>query len=158
MITGPLFGIYSMSKHAIEAYTDGLAQELARFDVSVHVIEPGTYKSNIGSAAKKRLIDTNYWPEDTLYKQERAYVLNRLTNTDQQPDPAAVGKAALHIMQSETPRSRYMVIERLEQADRVLRRQLSKVLELNEGQAHQFDRARLVEILDEEIAKRASKK
>ncbi len=153
IITSPIFGIYSMSKHAIEAYTDGLAQEMARFGVSVHVIEPGTYRSNIGSAAKKLLDDENYWTEDTLYKQERAYVFNQLTNLDQQPDPARVGKAALHAMQSETPRSRYMVIEREEQADRVLRRQIAKLLELNDGQTHQFDRARLIEILDEEIAK-----
>ncbi len=154
IITSPTFGIYSMSKHAIEAYTDGLAQEMARFGVSVHVIEPGTYKSNIGIVAKKLLDDTNYWTEDTLYKQERAYVFDQLPKTAQHPDPARVGKAALHVMQSESPRRRYMVIERVEQADRVLRRQIGKLLELNDGQTHQFDRARLVEILDEEIAKR----
>ena len=158
ILTSPAFGVYSMSKHAIEAYTDALAQEMARFDVSVHVIEPGTYRSNIGITAKKLLDDTNYWTEDTLYKRERAYVFDQLTKTDKHPDPARVGKAALHIMQSETPRSRYMVIEREAQADRVVRRQLSKMLELNDGQAHEFDRARLVEILDEEIAKRLQEK
>jgi NAD(P)-dependent dehydrogenase (short-subunit alcohol dehydrogenase family) len=158
IVTTPIFGIYSMSKHAIEAYNDGLAQEMARYGVSVHVIEPGTYKSNIGYAAKKLLDDTNYWPEDTAYKQERAYLFDAMTKIDQQPDPAQVGTAALHAMQSDTPRKRYMVIETVAQADRVLRRQLSKLLELNDGQAHEFDRARLVEMLDEEIAKRTPTK
>ncbi len=158
IVTTPIFGSYSMSKHAIEAYTDALAQEMARFDVSVHVIEPGTYKSNIGLAAKKVLDDANYWTEDTAYPQERAYFLAQLGKIDQHPDPTPVGKAALHAMQSETPRSRYMVIERVEQADRVLRRQLSKLLELNDGQAHEFDQARLVEMLNEEAKKRAPSK
>ncbi len=153
IVTTPIFGSYSMSKHAIEAYTDALAQEMARFDVSVHVIEPGTYKSNIGRAAKKVLDDSNYWTEDTAYPKERAYFLAQLGKIDQHPDPAPVGKAALHAMQSETPRSRYMVIERVEQADRVLRRQLSKLLELNHGQAHEFDLTQLVEMLNEEADK-----
>lgn len=155
IVSTPIFGSYSMSKHAIEAYTDALAQEMARFEVSVHVIEPGTYKSNIGIAAKKVLDDSNYWTEETAYPQERAYFLEQLTKINQHPDPARVGKAALHAMQSDSPRPRYMVIERVEQADRVLRRQLSKMLELNDGQAHQFDDARLVEMLNEEIAKRS---
>ncbi|MGH1372096.1 MAG: SDR family oxidoreductase [Cellvibrionaceae bacterium] len=158
IVTTPIFGSYSMSKHAIEAYTDALAQEMARFDVSVHVIEPGTYKSNIGLAAKKVLDDANYWTEDTAYPKERAYFLAQLGKIDQHPDPTPVGKAALHAMQSETPRSRYMVIERVEQADRVLRRQLSKLLELNDGQAHEFDQARLIEMLNEEADKRSAKK
>lgn len=158
IVTTPIFGSYSMSKHAIEAYTDALSQEMARFDVSVHVIEPGTYKSNIGLAAKKVLDDANYWTEDTAYKQERAYFFDQLTKINQHPDPTRVGKAALHAMQSDAPRSRYMVIERVEQADRVLRRQLSKMLELNDGQTHQFDDARLVEMLNEEIAKRTTAK
>lgn len=156
IVTTPIFGSYSMSKHAIEAYTDALAQEMARFEVSVHVIEPGTYKSNIGLAAKKVLDDANYWTEDTAYPKERAYFLAQLGKIDQHPDPAPVGKAALHAMQSDAPRSRYMVIERVEQADRVLRRQLSKLLELNDGQAHEFDQARLIEMLNEEAEKRAT--
>ena len=154
ILSSPLFGAYAMSKHAIEAYTDALAAEMARFDVSVHVIEPGTYKSNIGPTAKKLHETENYWTEDTLYKQQRAYVFDRLGKTDEAPDPVRVGEAALHLMQSDSPRIRYMVIEREAQADRVLRKQLSKLLELNDGQAHQFDRDKMVKMLDEEIAKR----
>jgi NAD(P)-dependent dehydrogenase (short-subunit alcohol dehydrogenase family) len=153
IVTPPIFGAYSMSKHAIEAFNDTLAIEMARFDVSVHIIEPSTYKSNIGIAAKKLMDDTNYWTEDTAYPQELAYLLNALTKMDQQPDPDPVGKAALHAMQSIAPKTRYLVTGIEAQADRVVRRQLSKMLELNTGQPHEFNRARLIEILDEEIAK-----
>ena len=153
IVTPPIFWAYSMSKHAVEVFNDTLAIEMARFDVSVHVIEPSTYKSNIGVAAKKLMDDANYWTEDTAYPQELAYLLDALTKMDQQPDPAPVGAAALHAMQSDMPKSRYMVTVTAAQAGRVLRRQLSKMLELNAGQTHEFDRARLIEILDEEIAK-----
>ena len=153
IVTPAIFGAYSMSKHAIEAFNDTLAIEMARFDVSVHVIEPSTYKSNIGIAAKKLMDDANYWTEDTAYPQELAYLLNALTKMDQQPDPDPVGKAALHAMQSIAPKTRYLVTGIEAQADRVVRRQLSKMLELNAGQPHEFNRAQLIEILDEEIAK-----
>jgi NAD(P)-dependent dehydrogenase (short-subunit alcohol dehydrogenase family) len=153
IVTPPIFGAYSMSKHAIEAFNDTLAIEMARFDVSVHVIEPSTYKSNIGIAAKKLMDDVNYWTEDTAYPQELAYLLDALTKMDQQPDPEPVGKAALHALQSNAPKARYMVTGTEAQADRVVRRQLSKMLALNTGQPHAFNRARLIEMLDEEIAK-----
>ncbi|MBT8151859.1 MAG: SDR family NAD(P)-dependent oxidoreductase, partial [Gammaproteobacteria bacterium] len=72
--TSPMFGAYGMSKHAIEAYTDALAQEVARFGVSVHLIEPGNYASNIGNAAKKLIEDKKYWTADSLYNKEREMV------------------------------------------------------------------------------------
>lgn len=158
-ILSPAFmGAYSMSKHSIEAYTDVLAQEMARFDVSVHVIEPGNYGTNIGNAAKSRLMDLDYWSENTQYKQEREVLLGRLDQTSKGPDPIDVAKSALHLMQSDSPKSRYLVTSNSGQAEVTVRRQISKMLELNNGQTHQFDRARLIEMLDEELAKRPLKK
>ena len=153
IITPPIFGAYSMSKHAIEAYTDALSAEMARFDVTVHVIEPGSYASNIGNAANELLKETNYWPDDSQYKQERDAFVAVLEQFDKGPDPLDVALAALDIMQSDSPKRRYMVTATSGQADATIRRQISKMLELNNDQAHQFERARLVEILDEEIAK-----
>ena len=45
----PMGGPYSMSKHAVEAYNDTLALEMARFDVNVSAVEPGNYKSDISA-------------------------------------------------------------------------------------------------------------
>lgn len=47
-------GVYSMSKHAIEAFADALAAEMAPVGVKVSVIEPGNYRSEIGATAAKR--------------------------------------------------------------------------------------------------------
>ena len=44
-ITTSRFNSYSGSKHWIEAFTDGLAEELASTGVSVSVSEPGNYQS-----------------------------------------------------------------------------------------------------------------
>ena len=38
---------YSMSKFALEAFSGGLRYELKPWGVSVHVIEPGMFKTNI---------------------------------------------------------------------------------------------------------------
>src|SRR6185436_19658182 len=47
ILARPPLGVYSMSKHAIEAYTDALADELAPAGVQVSVIEPGNFRSDI---------------------------------------------------------------------------------------------------------------
>jgi len=153
ILSSSMFGAYSMSKHAIEAYTDALSSEMVRFGVSVHVIEPGNYASNIGNAAKKLMSDTNYWTDDSQYKKDRDGVIAGLIQVEKGPDPIDVAMAALDIMQSDQPKIRYMVTATVGQADATVRRQISKMLELNNGQVHQFDRARLIEMLDEEIVK-----
>ncbi|MFQ3208443.1 MAG: 3-hydroxybutyrate dehydrogenase [Psychromonas sp.] len=153
ILSSSMFGAYSMSKHAIEAYTDALSSEMTRFGVSVHVIEPGNYASNIGNAAKKLMSDTHYWTDDSQYKEDREGMIAGLTQVEKGPDPIDVAMAALDIMQSDQPKMRYMVTATVGQADATVRRQISKMLELNDGQVHQFDRARLIEMLDEEIAK-----
>jgi NAD(P)-dependent dehydrogenase (short-subunit alcohol dehydrogenase family) len=158
ILSSSMFGAYSMSKHAIEAYTDALSKEMTRFGVSVHVIEPGNYASNIGNAANKLLSDTNYWTDDSQYKQERDGMVAGLSQVEKGPDAIDVAMAALHIMQSDEPKIRYMVTATVGQADATVRRQISKMLELNNGQVHQFDRTRLIEMLDEEIDKAAKRK
>ena len=48
ILSGPLLGVYSMSKHAIEAFGDALGAEMAPMGVTSSLIEPGNYKSDIG--------------------------------------------------------------------------------------------------------------
>ncbi len=45
-IPSPLLAAYSASKHAIEAMSEGLREELAAFGVSVTIVEPGMYRSD----------------------------------------------------------------------------------------------------------------
>jgi NAD(P)-dependent dehydrogenase (short-subunit alcohol dehydrogenase family) len=55
ILSGPFNGAYSMSKHGVEAYTDALAAELARFNVAVAAVEPGNFKSQIVASMVRRM-------------------------------------------------------------------------------------------------------
>ena len=54
--TGSAYGPYSMTKHAIEAFTDALAEEMDGVGVSVAAVEPGNYSSAIGLTRCKRML------------------------------------------------------------------------------------------------------
>ncbi|WP_299737057.1 SDR family oxidoreductase [uncultured Rossellomorea sp.] len=44
---------YVSSKHALEGYTESLRLELKPFGIAVHLIEPGSYQTNIWTSGKK---------------------------------------------------------------------------------------------------------
>ena len=48
ILTAPFFGLYSMGKHALEAYADALHLNLKESGIGVSIIEPGNFKSEIG--------------------------------------------------------------------------------------------------------------
>lgn len=62
----PLVAVYSASKHAIEGFTESLALELAEFDVSIKLVEPGysptTQFGTNGQARMEGLIPEAYAP------------------------------------------------------------------------------------------------
>lgn len=151
--SGPMFGIYSMSKHAIEAYTDSLAAEMARFNVSVSVVEPGNYGSRIGDNALARMNSAKYWSEDTQYADERKQMRGGLTQVNKGKDPQDVANAVLDIMQSDKPKRRYMVTPNKAEAERTIRRNLTKTLQLNQDQDYSYDLEALKKMLSEESAK-----
>ena len=43
----PLSGVYSATKHAVEALSDALRREVAHMNISVSIIEPAYVKVNI---------------------------------------------------------------------------------------------------------------
>lgn len=151
--SGSMFGLYGMSKHAIEAYTEALSKELARFDVTVGVIEPGNYASQIGNTALKRIKETDYWSENTQYQQERSNMLNGLALVSKGRDPKDVADAALHFMSDEHPKMRYMVTPNETEANTIIRASLSKALQLNQDHRFSYDEASLIKMLKEEAAK-----
>ena len=69
-LSGRFAGPYSMSKHAIEAYTDSLATEMEKFDVKVSVIEPGNYDSEIADTALKRMREKDYAQPGAYFAEE----------------------------------------------------------------------------------------
>jgi NAD(P)-dependent dehydrogenase (short-subunit alcohol dehydrogenase family) len=47
ILASPTLSAYVMSKHAIEAFTDSLARELAPLGATANVVEPGNYNTDI---------------------------------------------------------------------------------------------------------------
>ena len=63
----PLVQAYSSSKHAIEAFSDTLRLELQPWGVSVHVVQPSYYATDITNT--ERIIDDQHklWESQPQY-------------------------------------------------------------------------------------------
>jgi NAD(P)-dependent dehydrogenase (short-subunit alcohol dehydrogenase family) len=130
---------YAMSKHAVEALTDSLAAELGPLGVHVSVIEPGTYNTPILKNAAARL-GPHYSPS---------------MDTSLLPQPDEVAAAFVRALSEPHPKRRYMVVPAEEQARRTIRKQIRQLVELNEYHAYKYDRATLIQMLDEALARTA---
>jgi len=115
ILSGQFSGPYSMSKHAIEAYTDSLATEMTKFDVHVSVIEPGNYDSAIADTARSRMTDDNYFDEDSYYAERRYMVV-----PSEEEAAWTIGKAIEELVQLNEWQaysySREQLIEKLDAA------------------------------------------
>lgn len=151
-LAGPLSGPYSMSKHAVEAFTDSLAVELAPFGVRVSIIDPGTYKSDISLSLRERLVDSGYSSDGSLYKDRMDALLESNPDRSQYKEPDEVAEAYLDALTSENPKLRYMVVPNREQAELTIQSILNRAAQMNDEQAHSFTRDELVEMLDAAIA------
>ena len=158
--TGSISGIlsrpggsaYSMSKHAMEAFVDSLAGEMAPAGVQVSLIEPGSYKSRIRRTTAARIASniesaggelTDEMKERMKQSAEREVTLN---------EPDAVSDAAMHALFAETPRRRYMVVPDQFEAEITIRKAIEELVQLNGGHAFSYDRDQLVEMLDQALA------
>jgi NAD(P)-dependent dehydrogenase (short-subunit alcohol dehydrogenase family) len=148
ILSATLFGPYSMSKHAMEAFTDSLAKEMARFDVKVSIIEPGNYDSKIGENVLKRMKARNFNPEDSLYREEFAGMLAYLGDITSGADPIEVAQAAEHALFDPNPKRRYLVVPNQEEAGWTINKQIEELAQLNQGHKYSYTRDQLVEMLD----------
>jgi len=151
ILSGSMFGQYSMSKHAIEAFTDSLATEMERFDVQVSVIEPGNYASKIGESFVKRLEKKGYWGEDSAYANELAGMKAGMGNASQSKDPQEVAEAVMHALFSDKPKRRYLVVPNASQAYFTLGQAMTELLQLNQDQPYSFTRDQLIEMMDAQM-------
>jgi len=155
ILSGTLFGPYSMSKHAMEAYSDSLSREMARFDVKVSVVEPGNYESEIGKTFKKRVQTKGMDFEGSLYQEEMQGMMDRVGTTEQK-DPREVAEAVYHALFDEDPKVRYMVVPNLRQAEITIGKAMEEMVQLNQDQNYTFDHETLIKMLDEALAATAS--
>lgn len=153
-VTWAMGGPYTMSKHAVEAFTDTLALELQPFGVHVGVVEPGNYRSEIMANMKERLAQGGYGGEGSRYQKQIDRLLTQPANREQYKEPDDVAAAFLAALTAETPRRRTMVVPNAREAELTLRAAIARVVQLNDGQPFALDRDALVKMLDEELQKK----
>jgi NAD(P)-dependent dehydrogenase (short-subunit alcohol dehydrogenase family) len=151
ILSGTLFGPYSMSKHAVEAFTDSLAREMRKFDVEVSVIEPGNYKSSIVDSLQRRMEQQGFSSEGSLYKEEIDRSLSRLGGIEEDPEPEDVAQALLSFLSDPDPKRRYMVVPNQDQAEVTIRKAIEELVQLNERHRFTYSREALVAMLDEAL-------
>ena len=148
--TRPFSGPYSMTKHAIEAFTDGLAAELEPLGVKVSVIEPGRYDSEIAKSAfaRMRAKSDAYTRAESPFAEAFAGMLELDGDRSMYKTPEEVAEAAVHAMSSPSPLRRYLVVPNEEDAEATIGAQVNELVQLNTWQAYSYSREELIAMLD----------
>lgn len=151
IVASPMIGAYSMSKHAIEAFSDGLSAELAPYGVKVSAIEPGNYGTSIGRNLLARA-DTSQVKGSRFERQWRS-AFATMASFENGPPPDAVADAVYDAISSASPKRRYLVVPVQNQATIVVRKLMEEIVQLNSKQPYSMDREALVRMLDETLAR-----
>lgn len=83
-VTAPFFGTYAATKHALEAYSQGLRYELSPFGIDVVLVEPGPFGTGLSASGQA--------PAHTDVLESYGELANI---------PAAMGESFAQMLQSE---------------------------------------------------------
>ena len=104
----PMNGPYSMSKHAVEAYSDALRRELMFVDVPVVVIQPGPFRTpmtgDLGTVLRSTVTDDS--PFARLARRTAAGAAKVGAKAH---EPAELAQVVWQAATTERPRARYAV-------------------------------------------------
>jgi NAD(P)-dependent dehydrogenase (short-subunit alcohol dehydrogenase family) len=109
-ITFPLGAWYHASKHALEAYSDALRQEVKRFGIDVVLIQPGLIRTEFGDVTSQALQE---YSGQGAYR-ELAQAMATSTQTiygehSKASPPSVVATAIRKAVQTARPKPRYPV-------------------------------------------------
>jgi len=152
ILSSPGSSAYSMSKHAMEAFTDSLAREIEPVGVRVSIIEPGSYKSRIRRTTVARIAKNIEASGSELTDEIKARMQAAAEREVTLKEPDEVSAAALHALSSETPHRRYMVVPNEEEADLTIRKAIEELVQLNTWGPYSYSRDEIVQMLDEALA------
>ena len=153
ILSGAMLGVYSMSKHAVEAFSDALGAELAPLGVTSSLIEPGNYRSEIGRNTMTAAVAAAEKAKGTPFEAAMQNFVRAMGMYESYPPPDSVAAAAAHAFTSAQPRMRYMVVPAANQAAATIRKAMDELVQLNHGHPFSQDREALIKLLDEAMAR-----
>ena len=147
----PLFGPYNISKHAVEAYSDTLREEVSPLGMRVSTIEPGNFQSRIYANSISELGDqfrTLWERSESVFRDQVLQILDYLGSPEvlgrtNFPMPTPVAEAAAHALFDADPKPRYLVGTK-EETDAVVDRVMTVLRQLNEQHPHSLSAPELV--------------
>ncbi|HXK32570.1 MAG TPA: SDR family oxidoreductase [Dehalococcoidia bacterium] len=107
VVSTPFRAIYSATKHAVEAITDGLYYELHPFGVHVCVVEPGFFATAIDQNYIPLRRDPARSPYADLEQKFHA-AMSGSAGSGNRADPQAVADVIVQAATDEQPRRRYL--------------------------------------------------
>ncbi|MFO8149161.1 MAG: SDR family NAD(P)-dependent oxidoreductase [Trueperaceae bacterium] len=140
-LSSVLVGAYSMSKHAVEGYTDTLAVQMEPHGVHVVAVAPGNYDSRIVTNVAERFDAPAGAAPELLALYENPGAQDRSAF----PPPDDVAEACLAALFDEVPLARYLVVPVVDEADRMLAQAAAEWARLNVSTPYTWTLERLVE-------------
>jgi NAD(P)-dependent dehydrogenase (short-subunit alcohol dehydrogenase family) len=154
------YGVYSMTKHAIEAYTDQLAWEMMKFGVAVSAIEPGNYASSIGVTRCRRMLgqrdsrNYRYFADEMNEYYESCEARLASDEPSSSPEPVPVAAAIEHALFDPEPKEHYLVVSDPVEAQITIGKLVEELVHMNGDHEYSYDRETLIRFLDGEEAVR----
>ena len=108
LVSSPLAGWYTGTKHALEALTDSLRIEVARDGVQVVLIEPGGFKTGIWEDMTRDIERHADAGSRNTPAYERSLQMQRLIEPIM-GSPEHCGRLIADVIESRLPRDRYLV-------------------------------------------------
>ncbi|MGZ7442999.1 SDR family oxidoreductase [Paenibacillus sp. TH7-28] len=96
LISGPMSGLYSASKFALEGLSEALAQEAAHFGVKLTMVEPGGYWTDLYTAMR-------YSNPLDAYDSLREELVKQYAEGSSDSDPILAAEALMKLVESENP-------------------------------------------------------
>ena len=107
-VSAPFGGVYSASKHAVEALSDSLYFELHPFGVRVVVVEPGGFETEFGA---NRILARRFNEGSPYVEFEQRFNASssKLPGADQHESAQKVADVIVEAAKSDAPKRRYLV-------------------------------------------------